>query len=104
MRLPNPPQMSAEDALGMKIGLLLLAVTHLVLRIVAPTLLWRWFAVPFGLPEIGFMHMFGLLLLFTVFTYEKDGDVKTTTPKKLAENVSLLLTALLLGLGVSYLI
>lgn len=39
--------------------------------------LWFWFAVPFGVPMIGAVHMFGLLLIYRLVPFKATGDKPT---------------------------
>lgn len=40
---------------------LLLTAASIALTAIAVAILWRWFLVPFGIPEIGAMHAMGLV-------------------------------------------
>jgi protein-S-isoprenylcysteine O-methyltransferase Ste14 len=103
MKLPEP-EMTREELIGYKLGIFITAMAAFILKVVVPTLLWRWFAVPLGAPKLSYLHMLGLLLLLGVFRHRYTGDSEHTTPKKVAENVAVLLTALVTGLVCSYFI
>jgi hypothetical protein len=81
-----------------------------VSRAYTAKVLWYWFAVPLGVPPIGFWHAMGLGSLVFVFSASlvkphKAAGEKKSTKDLVAEFLAyaLLLPSLLLGLGWFYL-
>lgn len=68
------------DSLAKSLGTVLFALFLIVVlgayHAVAVMLLWGWFIVPLGLPDIGMAHSYGLILFGTMFRTPPDPDKK----------------------------
>jgi uncharacterized membrane-anchored protein YitT (DUF2179 family) len=64
-------------------------------------LLWRWFAVPMGLPALGYWHLFGLNILFSLFSWRFLNHQQMNTEdylrRRAEEHFTLCASALLFG-------
>jgi hypothetical protein len=70
--------MNIEYGLGSRLLTIAGGFGGFFLRAYVLLVLWRWFAVPLGLPAVGMMHAYGLALLVQFATYNppiKDRDV-----------------------------
>lgn len=99
--------MSARDdkfdrRAGCLAGLILIVPLALYTAWVAH-LLWRWFVVPLGAPEIGMAHVYGLMLLVRLTTYQgsdvatEKGEVLQGVVTKAIEGVFFATLCLLIG-------
>jgi hypothetical protein len=65
-------------------------------------LLWRWFAVPLGLPPLTYWHVFGLSVLIGVFVWQYKPNPKTFEQRN--DRASAHAAMLVLALGVGWLV
>ena len=93
--------MLANKAVDSLVGLVL----SFILLFLAPyvfMLMWKWFIVRLGVPNIGYWHAFGLTLLVNFLTY-KTTDTKVTN-KQLAYALWYVLITWLVSFGISFLV
>lgn len=80
----------ALSLIGLTLGSLMNAITALML--------WTWFVIPLGAPEIEIVHAWGLAITLSWVVMRIDSEVSDNTP---AENLFLgtVYNLLILGLG-----
>jgi hypothetical protein len=91
-----------KDGCGVGLTKAALLIGGGFLRVYAITVLWGWFAVPLGIPAVGFWHVCGigaLLGAIHVKTYDPAEQQRLTT----WENVSHVLLSGPFALGVGWL-
>jgi hypothetical protein len=85
----------------MAIILLLIIIIPIgLLRGWALSLIWLWFMVPLGVPEIGLFHAWGLSLVVGMFT----GNGKSEKNENIFEGMGMLVASPLIMLFVGYIL
>lgn len=64
-------------------------------------MLWKWFATPFGVMNIGIVHAYGLLLLYVFVTKT---DIPEDSKNSFAERIVFSFSFSAVGLGVGYIV
>lgn len=80
------------------LGLMAAGILLGINRAWCTTLLWNWFAAPvFGLPQLGIVNAYGLVLLAAMFTFHpKRDDLPQDTGKDIIHALSVFLGLLIL--------
>lgn len=63
--------------------------------------LWLWFALPLGLPVLGFTQMLGARFLWAIWSYRRD---PITSDKDLYDRMATPLTLPLISLGMGWIL
>lgn len=62
--------------------------------------MWKWFAMPMGLPALTFAHCMGVGLLISYMTYQSDARNDRPTPKTLNANIERAGEIVLINVGI----
>lgn len=98
--------------LKVQVGFLAVAATLLMpvsifLQVYTFSYLWLWFIVPLGMPAIGLLHAWGILILKNIMFYRQIEPKKTDlslaeTRKKLVEGLQTMFAVPFIALAVGY--